>query len=144
MLNAKPRADSGFSLVETVAAMGILALAAIPLMQVTTDATINTASLESRLLARTVAENVMVRATTDRGPLDAGISNGTQTQLNQSFTWSLTIGPADANGLQALEVTVRPEEGTQVLARLSSLSYSPVPLPELEEPSQPTNRDDGS
>ena len=80
MSNVKRHRQSGFSLVETVAAMGILALAAIPLMQVTTDASRNAASLESRLLARTVAENVMARSMATQDVIDAGISAGAHGQ----------------------------------------------------------------
>ena len=35
----QPELEAGFSLVETVAALGILAMAAIPLLQISTDAT---------------------------------------------------------------------------------------------------------
>ena len=76
MPTADRTSQAGFSLVETVAAMGILAMAAIPLLQITTDATRNPSSLEGRVLARTVAENVMARSMASPEILDAGVATG--------------------------------------------------------------------
>lgn len=135
MSNAKHSRQSGFSLVETVAAMGILALAAIPLMQVTTDASRNAASLESRLLARTVAENVMARSMATREVIDAGISAGQETQMGRTYSWVRTASQADQGALQNLRVDVRPAESEQVLASLISLKYIPQNLPGGDAPS---------
>ncbi|MEL7031423.1 MAG: type II secretion system minor pseudopilin GspI [Pseudomonadota bacterium] len=140
MSNAKRQRQSGFSLVETVAAMGILALAAIPLMQVTTDASRNAASLESRLLARTVAENVMARSMATREVIDAGISAGQETQLGRTYNWVRTASQADQGALQNLRVDVRPAESEQVLASLISLKYIPQNLPGSVE-TQPNEGD---
>ena len=129
MSNANRQSQSGFSLVETVAAMGILALAAIPLMQVTTDASRNAASLESRLLARTVAENVMARSMATNEVIDAGLSAGQETQMGRTYNWVRTASEADQGALQNLRVDVRPAESEQVLASLISLKYIPQNLP---------------
>ena len=129
MLNAKLSGQQGFSLVETVAAMGILALAAIPLLQVTTDANRNAASLETRLLARTVAENEMARAMAWRTVLDAGVATGQVDQMGRSFVWTRTTSPAQIGQLQNFRVDVRPDSSEQVLASLISLKYIPANLP---------------
>ena len=142
MSNVERQNQCGFSLVETVAAMGILALAAIPLMQVTTDASRNAASLESRLLARTVAENVMARAMATREVIDAGISAGQETQMGRTYNWVRTASQADQGTLQNLRVDVRPAESEQVLASLISLKYIPQDLPGAVE--TPPNEDDAS
>lgn len=134
MPNVKSRKEAGFSLVETVAAMGILALAAIPLLQVTTDASRNAASLESRLLARTVAENVMARSMATREVIDAGISAGQETQLGRTYNWVRTASEAQVGQLQNLRVDVRPEQSEQVLASLVSLKYLPDSLPGVSTP----------
>lgn len=129
MSNAKPNPELGFSLVETVAAMGILALAAIPLLQVTTDANRNAASLETRLLARTVAENEMARAMASRTVIDAGIATGQVDQMGRTFVWTRTTSPAQIGQLQNFRIDVRPETSEQVLASLISLKYTPSNLP---------------
>lgn len=127
-LRAHSRA--GFSLVETVAAMGILALAAVPLIQLTSEATRNTAQLDSRFLARTVAENVMARAFATSEPIEAGIQLGVETQLSRTYAWTQLVGPLDASGLQAIEVSVVRENDTQILARLVSVKTTPIALPQ--------------
>ncbi|MEM9179581.1 MAG: type II secretion system minor pseudopilin GspI [Pseudomonadota bacterium] len=142
MSNANRHHQSGFSLVETVAAMGILALAAIPLMQVTTDASRNAASLESRLLARTVAENVMARSMATREVIDAGISAGQEVQMGRTYNWVRTANEAQQGQLQNLRVDVRPAESEQVLASLISLKYIPQNLPGAA--TDPVNEEDAS
>ena len=114
---------------ETVAAMGILALAAIPLMQVTTDASRNAQSLESRLLARTVAENVMARSMATQTVINEGISAGQEVQMGRTYNWVRTANAAQSGQLQNLKVEVRPAESEQVLASLISLKYIPQNLP---------------
>ncbi|NQY38890.1 MAG: type II secretion system minor pseudopilin GspI [Henriciella sp.] len=128
MLNVETNPQSGFSLVETVAAMGILALAAVPLLQITTDATRNAANLEGRVLARTVAENVMARAMATPETIDAGIATGSETQMGRTFIWTRTASLPQLGELQNLEVQVRREEDEQVVARLVSLKYMPAIL----------------
>jgi general secretion pathway protein I len=127
--NASRKSEQGFSLVETVAAMGVLALAAVPLLQVTGDAVRNTARLETRLLARTVAENVMARTMASPDVIDAGIAVGQETQLARTFGWSRLASPALPGSLQSYEVTVTAPNDTQVLARLVSLKAVPKNLP---------------
>lgn len=126
MKRADPRREGGFSLVETVAAIGILSIAALPLMQVSREATRNTGRLEARLLARTVAENVMARTLTDPDVRDAGIEIGTETQLQRTFHWTLTTGPAVPGDVQTIEVAVSIGDDEQVLARLQSLKLGPT------------------
>ncbi len=128
MSSVKSAHQSGFSLVETVAAMGILALAAVPLLQITTDATRNAANLEGRVLARTVAENVMARAMATPEIIDAGIATGRETQMGRTFIWTRTASLAQVGEIQNLEVRVRREDDEQVVARLVSLKYMPATL----------------
>ncbi|MHA7900618.1 MAG: type II secretion system minor pseudopilin GspI [Henriciella sp.] len=134
MSNAKRKSETGFSLVETVAAMGILALAAIPLLQISSDAIRNSASLETRVLARTVAENTMAYAMADPRPIDAGVEVGQESQMGRTFVWTRTSGPAGQGELQNLEVQVRREGEEQVLARLVALKYIPAVLPSVATP----------
>ena len=108
--------------------MGILALAAVPLLQITTDATRNAANLEGRVLARTVAENVMARAMATPEIIDAGIATGRETQMGRTFIWTRTASLAQVGEIQNLEVRVRREDDEQVVARLVSLKYMPATL----------------
>lgn len=111
----------GFSLVETVAALGILSLAAVPLMQLSSDAAQNTGRLESRLLARTTAENVLARAMSSPEPVVIGQTAGSETQLARTYDWTLTVFPTERPDLMRLEVRVSESGREQQLARLVTL-----------------------
>lgn len=137
--------QAGFSLVETIAAMGILAMAAIPLLQISTEATRNTAALETRLLARTVGENVINRAMVEPVMLEAGLQTGRETQMGRVFIYTLTVAPPGEAGLQGLEVTVRPDrDDAQPLARLVSLKATPPSLPEAPDLGDPSDPETGA
>lgn len=115
------QSSKGFSLVETVAALGVLSLAAVPLMQLASDALVNTGRLESRLFARTTAENVLARTISDPNPIVVGQRSGREQQMGREFDWTLTILPTDRADLLRLEVQVRPSGREQVEARLVTL-----------------------
>ena len=119
--------QQGFSLVETVAALGILSLAAIPLMQLATYAVQNTGRLEARLLARTTAEDALTRAVSSRERIELGLSEGTEVQMGRPFEWDLIVYPTDRQTLFRFEVNVREEGREQVLARLMTLKAVPAP-----------------
>ena len=111
----------GFSLVETVAALGVLSLAAVPLMQLASDALLNTGRLESRLFARTTAENVLARTVATPQTLTVGQTSGREDQMGRSYDWTLTIIPTDRADLLRLDVQVRETGREQVQARLVTL-----------------------
>lgn len=113
--------ERGFSLVETIAALGVLSLAAVPLMQLASDALVNTSRLESRLLARTTAENVLARTVSNPDDLELGQTNGREDQLGRAYDWTLTVIPTDRENLLRLEVQVRQAGQEQVQARLVTL-----------------------
>ena len=121
ILTKPARNDAGFSLVETVAALGILALAAVPLMQLSSDALRNTARLESRLLARTTAENALTRTMADPEPVELGQTVGSEDQLGRTYDWRLTVYPTTREDLVRLEVRVSEAGREQDLARLVTL-----------------------
>ncbi|HIG23450.1 type II secretion system minor pseudopilin GspI [Henriciella sp.] len=131
--------QQGFSLVETVAALGILSLAAIPLMQLATNAVQNTGRLEARLLARTTAENALTRAVSSREPIELGLSEGTEVQMGRPFKWDLIVYPTDRPTLFRFEVNVREEGREQVLARLMTLKAVPA---QVTTPDTPENEGD--
>lgn len=115
------RRERGFSLVETIAALGILSLAAVPLMQLSTEAAQNTGRLEARLLARTTAENVLARTIANPEPLNLGQTAGVEAQLGRTYQWELIVYPTERDTLRRLEVQVSEAGREQTLARLVAL-----------------------
>lgn len=115
--------QAGFSLVETIAAMGILALAAIPLLQLVNNSIRGSSSLEHRFLARTVAENLLVQQIiepalpNEKIVVDTGVSK----QLGRSFSWTMTTSPVQETAPQLVVVEVRLENSPQVIAQLTGV-----------------------
>ena len=123
--NSRSNAEAGFSLVETLAALGILALAALPLMQTATSSANATRHLENRMLARIVAENVISYEMVRGDQPDAGIRSGVETQMGRTLAWTVTAGPVRPGEVQPLEVVVRLEGSQQILAELNGLRAIP-------------------
>jgi general secretion pathway protein I len=108
--------------------MAILAVAAIPLMQMTNTSVQHARSLEARMLARSVAENVIAEALADPLQMPGGISAGTQTQMNRIYDWSLTTTPPEAGQLQRFDVTVSLQGQSQTLSEMTTLKFIPRPI----------------
>lgn len=127
--------QAGFTLVETIAAMGVLALAAIPLLQLVNNSIRSSGSLEHRFLARTVAENILVQQLSKQAlPSDSiDIETGTSEQLGRQFQWVLTASPVKDAQPQLIAVEVRLADAPQLLAKLSGVRLPQLPSSDLLE-----------
>jgi len=139
--------QAGFTLVETIAAMAILALAAIPLLQLVNNSVRGTGSLEKRFLARTVAENILMEQLSQPIILreEVSIETGSGEQLGRRFEWTLTASAASAGEPQLVTVIVALENNSQTLAQLTGLrlpQLAPIQLPG-DSSSLGSERDDG-
>lgn len=128
MSNARrqPPNDAGFSLVELLVAVAILALTAVALLDGQTQAISFTSKLEQRSLASMVAENRMNLVMGVVEPPAPGVRTGQQEQLGVTFGWQETVRPAPGNQLTIVEIVVsssdpRPTE----LARLVGFRKAP-------------------
>jgi len=109
--------------------MGILALAAIPLMQLVSNSIRSGASLEQRLLARTVAENVLVQEVIQAAAPaeDAIIQTGFSEQMGRRFNWRVITSPVQEAQPQFVVVEVRLDQNVQVLAQLTGVRAPALP-----------------
>jgi len=138
------RRQAGFSLVETIAAMGILALAAIPLLQLVNNSIRGSAGLEQRFLARTVAENMLLQEITKLILPNEKIvvETGESEQLGRQFDWVVTTSPVEENTPQLVVVEVRLQNNPQVLAQLTGVRLPAVSLPGTESVQELDPRDE--
>lgn len=113
--------DAGFSLIEVVVSLGILATAAISLSSLSTDSVRGAVQLEERYLARTVADTLMVDTFVDRTPLRIGVETGETTQMNQTFVWTRTVIRAPQDGLLLVEISISGQNDEAIIARTSAL-----------------------
>jgi general secretion pathway protein I len=115
------RRERGFTLAETLAAVGLLALTALPLMDLVTGSVRSTASLESRWLARSIAQNLLAEALEGETLPPVGVITGTALQMGREFRWEREIGPWDYEGVEQVIVRVSHPTSGQVLANLTTL-----------------------
>ena len=113
--------QSGFTLVEVLAALAVFSIAAIGLSQSTGEATRGAGHMEARFLAGIVADNQLVEAMIDPAPLRPGASTGTEIQRGRSFNWTRLVARTDRADIVSISLTVTDPETEQVLARLDVL-----------------------
>lgn len=98
--------DGGFSLIELLVAVSILALAAVSLLESQTQAISITSQLEQRSLASIVAENRLNLALGLIEEPAPGTRSGSENQMGMDFRWQETVRPAPGGDLTIVEVTV--------------------------------------
>lgn len=117
---------SGFSLIELLVAVAILALAAVALLESQTQAIGVTGQVEQRSLASIVAENRLTLALGLEEPPVPGSRTGSEEQMGMVFSWRETVRPAPGNDLTVIEVTVGlPGNDKHELARLVGFRKAP-------------------
>jgi len=78
--------------------------------------------LDTRLLARTVAENVAVDTVTAATLGQSPVLQGEAVQRGRNFTWTRTLEATPRPGLYSVRIDVREAGKQPVLARLSLLA----------------------
>ncbi len=117
----RPASQSGFTLVEVLAALAVFSIAAIGLSHSAGETTRGASHVEARFLASIVADNQLVEAITDPAPLPPGAATGTVLQLGRTFNWTRLVAPTNRADVVSVTITVEDPETLQVLARLESL-----------------------
>lgn len=104
--------DAGFTLIEILVALVVLSVALLALLQLHHVQLQQTARLNDRILARWIADDVLIQA--QLGQLAA--SQGQACQWQQYFHWRLHRDTSQ--GLSRLTVAVFPDHTSQALIRL--------------------------
>jgi len=115
------KSERGFSLIEVVIALAILSTAAIGFSELLRGSLEGTKQVERHYLARTVAENEMVRVFTEQAPLRIGVTSGETVQMGQTFAWVQTVDPSAEQDLLLIQVETLDPFTETVLAQISTL-----------------------
>lgn len=100
------RDEQGFSLIELLVAVSILALAAVTLLQSQSQAIGMSSHIEERALAAIVAENQM-NLTLGLTEVPAiGITRGQQQQMGVTFRWERRVTNTSGSDLLLIQVVV--------------------------------------
>jgi general secretion pathway protein I len=98
----------GFTLLEVLIALAVLALAMGAVIKATSDYTSNQSYLRDRTLAMWVARNVLVEYQVKGEWLSVGERKGTRDMGNQEWRWLARISQTEEAELRRLDVEVYP------------------------------------
>ena len=96
----------GFTLLEVLVALAVLAIAMGAVIKATGDFTGNHAWLRDRTLATWVARNVLVQAQIENAWPDVGELKGTQEMGRREWRWLARVSRTDEAQLRRLDVEV--------------------------------------
>jgi general secretion pathway protein I len=110
----------GFTLLETLVALAILAIALAAVMRATGAGTNHAEAMRMRVLADWVAQNRLAQHAARGDFLPPGIQNGEETQAGIRLLWKEDIGATPNPSFRRIEVSVySPEDPEYALRRLS-------------------------
>lgn len=110
----------GFTLLETLVALAILAIALAAVMRATGAGTNHAEAMRMRVLADWVAQNRLAQHAARGDFLPPGIQNGEETQAGIRLLWKEEIGVTPNPAFRRIEVSVySPEDPGYALRRLS-------------------------
>ena len=115
------RHDRGFTLMEVLVALAILALVAGGSLSLISQTTRFIAAAEDQAAASALADNTLVRRLISRQPLDLGEEVSEVEFAGRNWLVTETIAETGAGGLVRVDVAVRAAGAEQVLARASTL-----------------------
>jgi len=113
-----PRPDTGFSLIEMMVALAVVAIAGLALMNLTQITTRNTDAVERRALAALAAENLL-----NTEWLRPGVPQGRSGRYELggiSYDWRTRTAPTGEPGLVRVELELTESGREQVLVRLDT------------------------
>jgi general secretion pathway protein I len=114
------RLNKGFTLLETLVALAILAIALAAVMRATGASTNHTEAMRMRILADWVAQNRLAQHAARGDFLPQGIQNGEETQAGIRLLWKEEVTVTPNPAFRRVEVSVfTPEDSEFALRRLS-------------------------
>lgn len=88
-------AEAGFTIVETLVALFVFALAGVALISMQTQSVNALTRVETRALASLVAENNLIDVMAKRSALELGTRSGDLEMAGRRWTWKLDIARTD-------------------------------------------------
>ena len=119
--------SSGFTLLEVLVAVAIIAVAFLASLRAAGLGSGNAEELRLRLLGGWVAENLLAehRARADWPPL--GVHAGATRQGGIDFTWREQVSSTPNAGMRRIDIAVSPANESRPVARLAGMLTLPPP-----------------
>ena len=116
----------GFTLLEVLVALAVLAIAMGAIIHAATQSIANTAELRDQTFAGWVALNQINQLLLDSNPWPAeGTRTGNTDLANRTWHWEARFAKTDDPDLRRLEVAVRAAENAPVLSALVAFRANP-------------------
>ncbi len=120
-MSVATRTQRGFTLLESLVALAILAIALAAVMRATAASTNHVDALRSRLLADWVAQDRLALHAARGDWLAVGVQNGEANQAGLKFAWQESISSTPNPSFRRIEVSVSLIENPQhVLRRVTA------------------------
>ena len=117
----RPVSQSGFSLVEMLAALAVLAIAGLALMNAVTQSARAAGLARETAYAQAAAENLMNAALLAADPRQGVREAAGEYELaGRRYAWRLDIERTSQPGLQRIVLTLAEPDGERVLAELTT------------------------
>ena len=127
--------DTGFTLIEVLAALLIFSLAIVGLTASGTHSAKAVSIMDQKMLAGIVADNVLTNARYER--LQVGTRSGSEDQMSRRYDWELLTQTTDVEGFWRMTVSVRSDNGEQVLISRSAYRTNDVGARQPSAPRPP-------
>ena len=125
-MNSRPRHNRGFTLLEMLVALAILAIALMAALRASSAGVQNTTEIRNRLLAGWVAQNRLAEHLARRDWLPVGVVRGNDSQAGVRFGWEERIVGTPNFQFRRIEIRVFAEQQPdQALATLGGFMVKP-------------------
>ena len=125
-MNSRPRHIRGFTLLEMLVALTVLAIALLAALRASSAGVQNTTDIRNRLLAGWVAQNRLAEHLARRDWLPIGVVRGDESQAGMRFGWEEKIVGTPNYQFRRIEIRVFAEQQPdQALATLSGFVVKP-------------------
>jgi general secretion pathway protein I len=132
------RRAAGFTLLEVLVALAVLAIAMGAVIHAASQSIASTAYLREQTFASWVAGNQVNELLLDREPWPAeGTRQGSVDLANRAWRWEARFTKTDDPDLQRLDVTVRAAENAPALSTLVAFKARPPTDQPTADPSAP-------
>lgn len=137
MINHQPlHKAKGFTLIEVVVAVGIVAVALAVMVQSVTDLAMNNQRLKEQVFAQWVAHNVMERELLSMPKFQAGSQSGTEDLANNTWFWKRRIVKTTMPKFYQYEVDIYKRKDDKNAVYTLSAYYSEAVKPCAKQPKQ--------
>lgn len=120
--SARPTAQHGFTLIEVLAALVIVALGMIAAIQAVTQSARNGTYLRDKTLAHWIGMNVLTERRLQTSAPDVAESTGRVEFASQQWQWTMTVTQTQVASLRRIDIAVRRAEAGDDTTALANVS----------------------